>query len=282
MDDIENMVNETYKDFHERFPERSTMDDVELESPVLIHEIQDTMQATSNVNELPVEPGLLYHLQKTSSLFVIRTIVSQNIHDDYEKVLKSPEEYPTLRLLEGGADDLEKKLRFFLLDNHLQAEIIHDQICNRRFPINEEIMCNISDPGFSWWLTKKSNGFQLSFNLSVTAEEEAVKLGPIGDHQLALKSFQIMEGLMQEAGLVLNIQNETNRVQFNDGEELLLEELKDMFEYGVLGEGMVNLFKLLARRTADHSQLETLWLYFQEITAMRRFWIQVQYDLGNS
>ena len=281
MDDIERMVNETYKDFHERFPEQPPREPI-VRTPVVILEVPEMAPLEHDVNELPVDPGLIYHLQKTQSLFVIRTLVSENIRDDYEKILRNPEEYPSLRLLEGGPGDLEKKLRFFLLDNHLQAEVIHDQICNRRFPVNEEIMCNLSDPGFSWWLTKKSNGFQLSFTLSVTAEEEAVKLGPIGDHQLALKSFQTMEALLQEAGLELNIQNETNRVQFNDGEELLIEELKDMFEFGVLGEGMMNLFKLLARRTADHSQLETLWLYFQEIAAMRRFWIQVQYDLGNA
>lgn len=265
MDDIEFMVSETFKHLHENFPGS------EKPAPAVV--VEET------VNEFPAEPGILYHLQKSSSLFVIRTLVSQNIREDYEKILENPEEYPSLRLIEGGLENIDKKLRFFILENHLQAEIIHDQICNRRFPVNEEIMCNLSDPGFSWWLTKKDNGFQISFTLSVSDSEETVKLGPIGDHQLALKSFQNMETLMQSSGLELNIQNETNRVQFNDGEEFLLEEMKDLFEYGVVGEGMANLFKLLARRTSDHSQLETLWLYFQELAAMRRFWIQIQYDL---
>lgn len=270
MDDIELMVSETFKHLQETFNDSLDTDELTMREEI------------SEVNEFPAEPGLLYHLQKTSSLFVIRTLVSQNIREDYVKILANPENYPSLRLLEGGPDDIEKKLRFFMLDNHLQAEIIHDQICNRRFPVNEEMMCNLSDPGFSWWLTNKANGFQISFTLSVTSEDSTVKLGPIGDQQLALRSFQTMETLMQEAGLELNIQNETNRVQFNDGEAFLLEELKDLFEYGVISEEMVDLFKILARRTSDHSQLETLWLYFQEIAAMRRFWIQVQYDLGNT
>ena len=268
MDDIELMVSETFKHLQENFNDSLDTDELTMR------------ECTDEVNEFPAEPGLLYHLQKTTSLFVVRTLVSQNIREDYEKIIANPENYPSLRLLEGGAEDIEKKLRFFMLDNHLQAEIIHDQICNRRFPVHEEMMCNLSDPGFSWWLTNKANGFQISFTLSVRSEESTVKLGPIGDQQLALRSFQQMESLMQEAGLELNIQNETNRVQFNDGEEFLLEELKDLFEYGVISEEMVDLFKILARRTSDHSQLETLWLYFQEIAAMRRFWIQVQYDLA--
>ena len=270
MDDIEFMVSETFKHLHTNYPQVADV----VSAPIV-------PDSGEEINEYPAEPGILYHLQKTSSLFVIRTLVSQNIRDDYYKISERPENYPSLRLLDGGNENSEKKLRFFILENHLQAEIIHDQISNRRFPVNEEMMCNLSDPGFSWWLTKKSNGFQISFTLSVGPSDDTVKLGPVGDHQLALRSFQQMENLMQEAGLHLNIQNEVNRVQFNEGEDFLLEELKDLFEFGVLGEGMTNLFKLLARRISDHSQLETLWLYLQEIAAMRQFWIQIQYDLGN-
>lgn len=271
MDDIEFMVAETFKHLRENF-HSTTM----VESSTTFDE-----SASEYENELPVEPGLIYHLQKSTSLFVIRSFVSRNIREDYQKILETPEDYPSLRLLEGGREGVEKKMRFFILDNHLQGEIIQDHISNRRFPIDEEMMCNLSDPGFSWWLTKKNNGFQLSFTLSVNSDASTVKLGPIGDQQLALKSFQQMEALMTEAGLDLNIENESNRVQFNNGEELLLEELKDLFEYGVMGEGMTHLFKLLARRISDHTKLESLWFYFQEIAAMRRFWIQIQYNLSN-
>ncbi|MBA2404011.1 MAG: hypothetical protein H0V66_04500 [Bdellovibrionales bacterium] len=269
MDYIDLMVAETFKHLQENFSQAEA-------TPVPV-----VPESNEEINEYPSGPGVLYHLQKSTSLFVIRTLVSQNIREDYQKIIDNPGEYPSLRLVDEEMIDLEKKLRFFILDNHLQAEIIHDQISNRRFPVDEESMCNLSDPGFSWWLTKKINGFQISFTLSVASGEDTVKLGPVGDQQMAMRSFQLMESLMQKAGLDLNIQNETNRVQFNDGEEFLLEELKDLFEFGVIGEGMENLFKLLARRISDHSQLETLWLYLQEIAAMRRFWIQIQYDLGN-
>jgi hypothetical protein len=209
----------------------------------------------------------------------VRTFVSQNLQDDYNQILEFPENYPSLRLLETGAYSLSDKLRYFPLDHHVQAEIIHDLISNRRFPIHEEMMCNLSDPGFSWWLSKKASGFQLSFTLSVNGDGEPVKLGPIGDQQLAMRNFQLLGLLLNEAGLNLNVENESNRVQFNDGEEFLLEEIKDLFEFGLVGEGLENLFKLLARRIKDHSQLETLWFYLQEVAAMRRFWIQIQYNL---
>jgi hypothetical protein len=265
MDEIELLVAETFKHFHENYDHSNSA------IPALV--VEDAKDL------LPEGPGLLYHLQKTTSLFVIRTFVSKNILKDYSAILEAPENYPSLRLLEGGEKDITKKLRFFTLEDYSQAEIIQDQLANRRFPVNEEMMCNLSDPGFSWWLHKDKQGFNLSFNLSSADIDSVVKLGPLGDQQLAMANFQLLEKLSLDSGLDLNLQNETNRVQLMEGEEVFIEELKDLFEIGVMGETLIKLFKLLAKRTQYQSQLETLWFYFQEIAAIRRFWIQIQYDL---
>ncbi len=269
MDEIELLVAETFKHFHENYSS------IEEESP-----FEEVVEAEDPLEELPTEPGLLYHIQKSVSIFVIRTLVSKNIREDYRLILERPEDYPSLRLLEGNTE-VSSKLRFFMVENPSQAEIIHDQLCNRRFPIDEEMMCNLSDPGFSWWLTKKNEGFQLSFTLSVAQDQEPIKLGPLGDQQLALNRFQAFAYLVSEAGIPLDLQNEINRVQFTENDEFLMEELKDLFEFGVITDGLSGLFKILARTSKDHSNLETLWFYLQEIAAMRRFWIQVQYDLNS-
>lgn len=268
MDEIELLVEETYRHFEQQFPEGELVEDGEMR-----------MREEGEIKELlPDTPGVIYHIQKTSSIFVIRTFISRNIRLDYEMILSKPEDFPSLRLLEGGDLDLTHKLRFFLVENPHQAEIIHDHLNNRRFPIHEEMMCNLSDPGFSWWLTSKGQGFQISFNLSVT-DETTVKLGPLGDQQMALKNFQALENLVTSVGLELSMQNEVNRVQFAEGEEILMEELRELFEFGVVGNSMRDLFKILARGAGDLSTLETTWFYLQELAAMRRFWIQIQYDL---
>jgi hypothetical protein len=108
-----------------------------------------------------------------------------------------------------------------------------------------------------------------------------VKLGPLGDKELALRNFQALEALVTSAGIEMNIQNETNRVQFTDCEEFILEELKDVFEFGVITETLTDLFKLLAKKVKTNSDLQTSWFYLQEVAAMRRFWIQIQYDINN-
>jgi hypothetical protein len=266
MDDMEFLVAETFKHLHETFQVQQ--------------EERNEVQAPLNdfMKSYPEGPGVIYHVQKTIAVFVIRTLVSKNIREDYLKILERPEDYPSLRLTDmSGA--IQDGLRFFMVENSSEAEIIHDQLHNRRFPFHEEMMCNLSDPGFSWWLTKKPEGFQLSFTMSISDQDENLKLGPLGDRELAIRRFQGFENLVASAGIGMNIQNEMNRVQFTDCEEFIREELKDLFEFGVVTQTLKDLFKILAKKTSDHSLLEEIWFYLNELAAMRRFWIQIQYDL---
>ena len=264
MDEIEKMVSETFNHFNEHYG--------------IAHENATKLPIADQL-EIPDEPGLLYHIQKSSSVFVIRTLVSKNIREDYLLILEEPVNYPSLRLLEGGMDTISERLRFFVVEDHSQAEIIHDQLCNRRFPMNEEMMCNLSDPGFSWWMTRRGDNLQVAFNLSSSLDSGAVKLGPLGDRELAVKSFLEFGELLMSSGLILSIQNEPNRVIFEEEEKLLLQDIQDLFEMGVIGDGLSELFRLLAKKSVDNGTMESLWYYFQELACIRRFWIQVQYDL---
>ncbi|HXH32492.1 MAG TPA: hypothetical protein VNJ01_16955 [Bacteriovoracaceae bacterium] len=272
MDEIEFLVQETFKHLDENY---THTEDSEL--PLVFHE----KQRKDENAELPASAGLIYHIQRTPSIFVIRTKVSQNIREDYSRILKDPKSYPELRLFDNEEPFAPKNLRFFPLENPLHAEIIHDQLNNRRFPIHEERMCNLSDPGFSWWLKKNENGFNISFTMSIGLTDEAVKLGPLGDKELAIRNFQLLESLTSAAGLAMNIQNEVNRVRFSDCEQFLAEELNDLFEYGVINDTLKKLFRVLAQNAKDLAQVQSTWFYLEELAAMRRFWIQIQYNLNS-
>jgi hypothetical protein len=78
----------------------------------------------------------------------------------------------------------------------------------------------------------------------------------------------------------MNVQNEVNRVQFNECDDFILEELRDLFEVGVITKTFQDLFRILSKKVDDKSLLEETWFYFNELAAMRRFWIQIQYDLN--
>ena len=269
MDEIELLVEETYRHFHDHFDEESDM------------WMPASRMVTQDYSTFPESPGVIYHVQKSKSIFVVRTLVTQNIRADYTKILQYPEDFPSLRLVDNIDKDTERYLKFFIVENPSEAEIIHGQLHNRRFPIDEEMVCNISDPGFSWWLTKKENGFQISFTMSVSSDEKTMKLGPLGDRELAVKKFKELEELITSSGLNMNIQNEINRVQFNGSEIFLIEELKDLFEFGVITETLKSVFMILANKSLNHSLVEDNWYYLHELASMRRFWIQIQYDLNS-
>lgn len=273
MDDMSMLVAETYRHLKSNFLEIHNFPESEEE----IEKLTDLAQ--SEVDEVPASAGVLYHIQRSTSIFVVRTLASKNLQEDFKRISDSPEDYPSLRLIDGEKNSLQD-LRYFSVEDFSQAEIIHDQISNRRFPIYEERMCNLSDPGFSWWMFKSKTGFHVSFNLSVNSGENTVKLGPLGDQQLATKTFIGFAELLDKSGLPFNVQNEINRIQFSEGDSFLMSEFQDLFELGVIGEGMTKLFKLLAKRKQSAIDLETTWFYFQELAALRRFWIQIEFDLS--
>ncbi len=274
MDDIQFLLSETLSHFDKNFPEA----DAEATNP---DEFSFQWENEVSEGELPESAGLLYHIQKSASMFVIRTFVSTNLRADYDQVLKSPENYPSLRLIDLDKDeDISSKLRFFVVENPCHAEIIHEYVNNRRFPRFEESVCNLSDPGFSWWMVKKENKFQVALTLSLSAENGMIKLGPLGNHQLALKNLSNFESLLSDVGLPLNFQMETNRFSVEGSDEdMLMDDLRDLFEYGVIGDDLANLFRLLAIKLPNDPRLETTWFFFEELAAMRRFWIQTFYDL---
>lgn len=265
MDDIELLLRETYKHFDKHYASSSEEEITEDSTVEVINA------------EVPSTPGILYHIQKTKGVFVLRLMKSTDLRADYTQVTQNPDNYPSLRLINGSEVITPK---FFMMENFLQAEIICDHLHNRRFPVQEELMCNISDPGFSWWLKPISSGFQICFSMSLGLNDHCIKLGPLGDQRLAVRNFRLLERLISSAGLSLDVANEVGRVSFSDPGAFLSEELKDLFELGLVGEGLMGLFKLLASRLKNHQDLESAWLYLQELASVRRFWIQVQYDLS--
>ena len=283
MDDISFLLTETLSHFDKNFPETEKEEtDPDQFAFAWDEEKLEEVKEEISENHFPESAGVLYHIQKSASLFVIRTFVSENIRKDYDKVLAAPENYPSLRLIElESKEEMAEKLRFFVVENSCHAELIHEYVNNRRFPRFEESVCNISDPGFSWWMVKKENRLQIALTLSLSAESQMVKLGPLGDHQIALKRMSEFESLLNDVGLPLNLQIETNRFAIDGQDEnILMSDLCDLFDCGVIGDDLANLFRLLAMKLPNDPRLETTWFYFEELAAMRRFWIQAFYDLN--
>lgn len=176
-DDISFLVQETLKE-----AEKSSQKETGLFSQIF------------SKDKLPEEaPGFFYHLQQKVSTFVIRIYPSKNLREDYTNILKHPDLYPTLRLEES--DNFEESLKYFECDNYQIAENIKIQLGNKRFPLFEERVFNVSDPGDSWWVKLEESRVTIYFKLSATVEMDSlIKLGPLGDPQKAVDTFSKLYG----------------------------------------------------------------------------------------
>ncbi|EQC51753.1 hypothetical protein [Bacteriovorax sp. DB6_IX] len=179
-----------------------------------------------------------------------------------------------LRSLKLSEDELDD-VRFEEFESVEQAEIVYDQLFNKRFPLEEDILCNIGDPGFSWWYGKSEDGFRINFKShKLTGSGERLRLGPIGDVVVAclrlnrLKDhfkfhIPISEIVISEKQFVLKSSDTTHPI---------LKELMDLFEKGEIEEESALLCELGL----------TEKLYLRELAAVRRFWLKIERKLSEN
>lgn len=261
MDDLSFLVKQTYKHQSQDWME----DDEEGWEP----EIQ--------FNSLPQKPGLFFHVDHLGGTFVIRSLLSQSLAQDFERIKGAPEEYPSLRLLSDNRIQWHK-LNHFECELFEEAEMLHQRLGMRRFPVKEESVCNISDPGFSLWFEKTKSGFTLHPKIK-NLTPNLVRLGPLVDSKIAQRRWMELSEVMNELPLGLDLSLENGSLTFSSQESWLSEAVESVFSRGEFSAELMDVFKLLARRTKHLAQLETGWFFLQEVALARRFWIKVESEL---
>lgn len=237
------------------------------------------------VFETPDEvPGFFYHLEKKPSTFVIRILESENLANDYQKILNNPQDFPALRLT-----DLEQKpielLRYFECDTVGIASVVKKQLSNKRFPMFEEHIFNVSDPSDSWWISHEENELTIYFKLSNTMQiEKLTKIGPLGDSEIATKAlFQYQNAF----SLLFPLKHfSCAHGQFNisciGSNNRYFKEFINLFLTGKVGhEFWVRLWNLEFEATdiETRSQVQSALYYLMELSVIRRFWSRIQREL---
>jgi hypothetical protein len=247
------------------------MDDMEF----LVNETFSGVHAGSFRHPLlPETPGVLYHLQEGASMFVARTLPVDDLALAHARVLANPEEYPTLRLLEDGGDPAER-LRWFSTSTMGVAEHLHERVGQRRFPKREEELCNLSDPGFSWWLERRAGAFSLHAKMN-QLKGAIVRLGPLHDVHVATARWLELGRLLAYLPLAVEVGTGTARFNMSSVEApWLVDEFARAFLEGEVGEGLRDVFRVLAKRGAPAAALESAWFFLEEAAAVRRFWLQL-------
>lgn len=278
-DEIEMLVAQTFRD-----AEMLSKDGNDL---VFSDEEQSDFHDSGNMR-LPDEvPGILYYLQKKASTFVIRIHPTNNLSETRKSILANPEDYPSLRLLSGDDDrSLEEKLDFHECDNLQLAQAIKHQLANKRFPLHEERIINVSDPGDNWWVKADGERLAIYFKLCRTESMDSlIKAGPLGERDGAMDFFNKLYGYFSLIFPVKDFSSAHGQFFLSCEHEAhpLFQELVKVFTEGEIGNGLWEKLRDLefgAKSPEVLSSIKRANYFLMEVAAMRSFWVEIQKKLS--
>lgn len=211
--------------------------------------------------------GVVYYLDKGISTFCIRGFPSYNLA--WEKEAITEREPQVIKKLKISEEFLSTDIGFFPTENFEVAEVISEQLINRRFPKNEASLCNISDPGFSWWGNFNNNSIEIFFQShGIERDLSLVQLGPLGD---PLTTYKWLNQSMNILKKLFSIN------EFSATEKkftIVASRSNDSFYdfQKVFTEGKFNLD---FSKVELSSQEKLFLLFLKEVSFLRSFWIDI-------
>lgn len=228
------------------------------------------------VQVLPTTPGLIYKIDNGASTFCIRGFPVSNISEAFSEL---SEPFSLKRsLLKLSADHSLESVSFFETRNFELAEVLKEQIINRRFPHQEDALCNLSDPGFSWWMNleqESADRFEIFFRShGINRADKYIQLGPIGDAAMAATRMNQARSLLHTSFPIseFSCDDKSFAVASLKPDHLSFNSFKNIFLEGVNNTEIENF--------PDSDLGRTLYYYFHELAVVRKFWIEVKTKLG--
>ncbi|MFZ4712411.1 MAG: hypothetical protein ACOYL6_01750 [Bacteriovoracaceae bacterium] len=244
--------------------------------------VQETMNLASTIvgsnpffmeKILPKGPGLIYNVEKGLSTFVVRMLEAGNISETMQMVEDSIQLRKLLRLNGEGPISAH----FFETPNREVAQVIKDKIANKRFPLEEQTLCNLSDPGFNWWITHGPNVINISFkNYRLDDTGGYQSIGALGDPRLSAMKLNQCQGLLRELFPLGHFFCNENLfgVETTAANTLAFEKFKRLF---LEGRDLEELFDLSKLHEKHHESL----VFLREISFVRKFWRVLESELKN-
>lgn len=249
---------------------------IERLGDVVIENSEPTMLEAEEIQveefkpEAPLAPGIIFRIDRGANTFCVRGFTTENINYQLKAL---PYESAKLMLLK--AQNENDNIFYFETKTFEVAEIIKDQIINRRFPIQEDAVCNISDPGYSWWMDVTPGRFEIHFKSnSIQRAEKFVKLGPVGDSKIAMLRLNQAHALLRSSFPL---------TEFSCTDKSLVVATSKPDHSSFLS--FQNIFLQGENHTCpenfpDNSTGKTLYFYFLELATLRKFWIEVEAKLS--
>lgn len=220
----------------------------------------------------PETPGVVYYLKKGKNTFLIRGISTLNIAKTYDEIFNKNNSSSTYFKID---EEIPKEtFRFFETDSLNLADILAEQIFNRRFPLIEDVFYQFNDSGLSWYIKDQDNTFVIYFNRSIRHQAEMTKvLGPIGDNVIAHQRFNFLKDVLCKVFYIdyFFCDDKSLKVSTNSVHSKKFESFKNIFLKGD--------FNLSDEYLEDNGLSRTVYYYLKEIAIVRKFWIVIQDSL---
>jgi hypothetical protein len=246
---------------------------------------EENLAAIESISLYPETPGVIYRIDSGPSTFCVRGYTTQNIKESFSELEQTDStKRPILKL---GHDEDVSAIMFFETKTLELAEAVREQIINRRFPHQEDAVCNISDPGFSWWMNVngdlnpgqdsniKHGRFEIFFRShGINRADKYIQLGPIGDGGVAALRMNQARTLLRSSFPIseFSCDDKSFAVASQKPDHLSFISFKNIFLEGINNTELENF--------PDNSIGRTLFYYFHELAIVRKFWIEVKTKLG--
>jgi hypothetical protein len=185
-------LNFDFEKFDDEFSKNHSSRFINREESNLI-DFSDSEEDTSQIplNCTYQGPGVVYLIEKGISTFCIRGIATDDLAWEQDQLETQNSDF--LKQFRVSSENLEQcnSIRFFETPSEEIAQGIIKTMMNRRFPIAEASLCNLSDPGFSWWMDQGETEINIYFQShSIDRDKLLIQLGPLGDSNLATTMMQ--------------------------------------------------------------------------------------------
>lgn len=239
---------------------------------------------TPLTDALPETPGVIYKIDNAVSTFCVRGYSAPNIREAFIALANGDSAKRVVLKLDplASVESLLESVQYFETKSFELAESVREQIINRRFPHQEDSLCNLSDPGFSWWMNvdqaepaREQGRFEIFFRShGINRAEKYIQLGPIGDGSIAALRMNQARTLLRSSFPIseFSCDDKSFTVASSKPDHLSFISFKNIFLEGVNTTELENF--------PDNSVGRTLFYYFHELAIVRKFWIEVKTKLG--
>lgn len=233
-------------------------------------QFDEVAEAETKASRLPEQPGLIYRICESAGTYIVRSVCVDNIHKEMSLIHEDFADQNYAKLRVEQKEELQD-LRFFQSETIEQAEVLHELFSNRRLPKEEDVLCNISDPGFSWWLDVHPGKCTIYFKShGVECAQNYLKLGPLSDINVFRRRMRQLNEILQAHSCGMSIIEDDNslNISISKGSSVFFDALKKLVLKGELPEDSELLGVL-------YHQI-TLQYFLKEVAVVRTFWLEIE------